>query len=113
MPVRKPSNRGGNTIGWFASYNMQKSIAYESLLECDYLYLLDRYGHVAALSQLNRCRRDPDLTARLPYLNLSQAARLIRHQPGDAHPPTPGWSPHALRGGRRRARTAAPSGESR
>jgi hypothetical protein len=41
MPVRRPSNRGGNTIGWFASFKMQKSVAYESLLECDYLWLLD------------------------------------------------------------------------
>lgn len=41
MPVRTPSNRGGNTIGWFASYKMHRSIGYERLLECDYLYLLD------------------------------------------------------------------------
>jgi hypothetical protein len=40
-------------------------------------YLLDRYGRVHAISQLSRCRRDPDLIARLPYPNLRQAARLI------------------------------------
>jgi hypothetical protein len=51
MPVRKPSNRGGNTIGWFASYKMQKSIAYESLLERDYLYLLDFEAEVAAFEE--------------------------------------------------------------
>jgi len=51
MPVRKPSNRGGNTIGWFASYKMHKSIAYESLLECDYLYLLDFEEAVIAFEE--------------------------------------------------------------
>ena len=51
MPVRTPSNRGGNTIGWFASYKMRRSIAYESLLECDYLYLLDFADEVAAFEE--------------------------------------------------------------
>ncbi|MCC7370063.1 MAG: TnsA endonuclease N-terminal domain-containing protein [Chloroflexi bacterium] len=51
MPVRTPSNRGGNTIGWFASYKMRRSIAYESLLECDYLYLLDFDEEVAAFEE--------------------------------------------------------------
>jgi len=51
MPVRTPSNRGGNTIGWFASYKMRRSIAYESLLECDYLFLLDFADEVAAFEE--------------------------------------------------------------
>ena len=51
MPVRTPSNRGGNTIGWFASYKMRRSIAYESLLECDYLYLLDFADEVVAFEE--------------------------------------------------------------
>ena len=51
MPVRTPSNRGGNTIGWFASYKMRRSIAYESLLECDYLYLLDFSEEVGAFEE--------------------------------------------------------------
>jgi TnsA endonuclease N terminal len=51
VPVRKPSNRGGNSIGWFASYKMQRSIAYESLLERDYLYLLDFEEAVAAFEE--------------------------------------------------------------
>ncbi len=51
MPVRRPSNRGGNTIGWFASYRMRRSVAYESLLECDYLWLLDFEEDVAAFEE--------------------------------------------------------------
>jgi hypothetical protein len=41
MPVRKVSNRGGNVIGRFPSLKMQRMIAFESLIERDYLYLLD------------------------------------------------------------------------
>lgn len=51
MPVRRPSNRGGNTIGWFASYKMRRSVAYESLLECDYLWLLDFEADVAVFEE--------------------------------------------------------------
>ena len=51
MPVRRPSNRGGNTIGWFASYKMRKSVAYESLLECDYLWLLDFAEDVSSFEE--------------------------------------------------------------
>jgi hypothetical protein len=51
MPVRTPSSRGGTTIGWFASYKMRRSIAYESLLECDYLYLLDFADEVTAFEE--------------------------------------------------------------
>ena len=41
MLVRKVSNRGGNVIGYFPSIKMQRMIAFESLIERDYLYLLD------------------------------------------------------------------------
>lgn len=41
MPVRKVSNRGGNIIGSFPSIKMGRMVAFESLLERDYLYLLD------------------------------------------------------------------------
>lgn len=41
MPVRKVSNRGGNVIGKFPSLKMQRMIAFESLLERDFVYLLD------------------------------------------------------------------------
>ena len=41
MPVRSVSNRGGNIIGRFPSLKMQRMIAIESLLECDFIYLLD------------------------------------------------------------------------
>lgn len=41
MPVRKVSNRGGNTIGRFPSTKMGRMIAFESLLERDFIYLLD------------------------------------------------------------------------
>jgi hypothetical protein len=41
MPVRKVSNRGGNTIGRFPSTKMGRMIAFESLLERDFIYLLE------------------------------------------------------------------------
>lgn len=41
MPVRKVSNHGGNVIGRFPSVKMKRMIAFESLIERDYLYLLD------------------------------------------------------------------------
>lgn len=41
MPVRKVSNRGGNIIGRFPSLKMKRMVAFESLIERDYLYLLD------------------------------------------------------------------------
>lgn len=41
MPVRNVSNRGGNVIGRFPSFKMQRMIAFESLLERDFIYLLD------------------------------------------------------------------------
>jgi len=41
MPVRKVSNRGGNAIGRFPSTKMKRMIAFESLLERDFIYLLD------------------------------------------------------------------------
>jgi len=41
MPVRNVSNRGGNIIGKFPSLKMQRMIAFESLLERDFIYLLD------------------------------------------------------------------------
>lgn len=41
MPVRKVSNRGRNAIGKFPSTKMKRMIAFESLLERDFIYLLD------------------------------------------------------------------------
>ncbi len=41
MPVRKVSNRGGNVVGRFPSIKMGRMIAFESLLERDFIYLLD------------------------------------------------------------------------
>lgn len=41
MPIRKVSNRGGNVIGRFPSIKMKRMVAFESLIERDYLYLLD------------------------------------------------------------------------
>jgi hypothetical protein len=41
MPVRKVSNRGGNAVGRFPSTKMGRMIAFESLLERDFIYLLD------------------------------------------------------------------------
>ena len=41
MPVRKVSHGGGNVIGSFPSLKMGRMIAFESLLERDFIYLLD------------------------------------------------------------------------
>jgi hypothetical protein len=41
MPVGKSSRRGGSAIGRFPSLKMGRMIALESLLECDFIYLLD------------------------------------------------------------------------
>jgi hypothetical protein len=41
MPVRRVSNRGGNVIGKFPSLKMRRMVAFESLIERDYLYTLD------------------------------------------------------------------------
>ena len=46
MPVRKVSNRGGNVIGHFPSIKMRRMVAFESLIERDYLYLLDYESNV-------------------------------------------------------------------
>ena len=46
MPVRKVSNRGGNVVGRFPSLKMGRMIAFESLLERDFIYLLDYDAHV-------------------------------------------------------------------
>ena len=40
-PVREVSNRGGNIIGKFPSLKMQQMLPFESLIERDYLYILD------------------------------------------------------------------------
>ena len=41
MPVRKVSSHGRNVIGRFPSLKMGRMIAFESLLERDFIYLLD------------------------------------------------------------------------
>ena len=41
MPARKDSNRGGNIIGRFPYIKMGRMIAFESLLERDFTYLLE------------------------------------------------------------------------
>ncbi len=41
MAVRKVSNRDGNVIGHFPSLKMGHMIAFESLIERDFIYLLD------------------------------------------------------------------------
>ena len=46
MPVRKVSNRGGNVVGRFPSLKMGRMIAFESLLERDFIYLLDYNARV-------------------------------------------------------------------
>lgn len=47
MPVRSVFNRGGNVIGFFPSLKMKRMVAFESLIERDYLYVLDYDADVA------------------------------------------------------------------
>ncbi len=41
MSVRKVSNRGGNIVGQFPSLKLGRMVAFESLIERDFVYLLD------------------------------------------------------------------------
>lgn len=41
MAVRKVSNRGGNIVGHFPSLKLGRMVAFESLIERDFVYLLD------------------------------------------------------------------------
>jgi hypothetical protein len=41
VPVRKVSNRGGNTVGRFPSLKIGRMVDYESLIECDFIYTLE------------------------------------------------------------------------
>ncbi|MBN1955258.1 MAG: TnsA endonuclease N-terminal domain-containing protein [Anaerolineae bacterium] len=41
MAVRKVSNRGGNIVGHFPSLKLGRMVAFESLIERDFIYLLD------------------------------------------------------------------------
>lgn len=41
MPVRKVSNRGGNVIGKFPSLKMKRMVSFESLIELDFIHLLE------------------------------------------------------------------------
>ena len=47
MPVRRVSNHGRNVIGRFPSTKMGRMIAFESLLERDFIYLLEYEPSVA------------------------------------------------------------------
>jgi hypothetical protein len=41
MSVRRVSNRGGNIVGHFPSLKLGRMVAFESLIERDFIYLLD------------------------------------------------------------------------
>lgn len=47
MPVRQIFPRRGSAVGKFPSLKMQRMIAFESLLERDFIYLLDQDAEVA------------------------------------------------------------------
>jgi hypothetical protein len=51
MPVRKVSNRGGNIIGHFPSLKLGRMVAFESLLERDFIYLPDYESGVEHFSE--------------------------------------------------------------
>jgi hypothetical protein len=51
MPVRKVSNRGGNIIGRFPSLKLGRMIDFESLIERDFIYLLDFEQDVTSFTE--------------------------------------------------------------
>jgi hypothetical protein len=51
MSVRKVSNRGGNIIGRFPSLKLGRMVEFESLIERDFIYLLDFESEVALFSE--------------------------------------------------------------
>jgi hypothetical protein len=51
MPVRKVSNRGGNIIGRFPSLKLDRMVDFESLIERDFIFLLDFDPQVEAFSE--------------------------------------------------------------
>lgn len=46
MAVRRVSNRGGNIVGHFPSLKLGRMVAFESLIERDFVYLLDYHPGV-------------------------------------------------------------------
>ena len=51
MAVRKVSGRGRNMIGHFPSLKMRRMVAFESLIEQDFLYILDYEQDVIAFAE--------------------------------------------------------------
>jgi hypothetical protein len=51
MPVRKVSNRGGNIIGRFPSLKLGRMVDFESLIERDFIYLLDFEQEVESFTE--------------------------------------------------------------
>jgi len=51
MPTRKPSNNGGNIIGYFPSAKNDRSIGYEGPTEGDYCYILEHRKEVRAFEE--------------------------------------------------------------
>jgi hypothetical protein len=51
VPVRKVSNRGGNIIGRFPSLKLDRMVDFESLIERDFIFLLDFDPQVEAFSE--------------------------------------------------------------
>jgi hypothetical protein len=51
MPVKKVSNRGGNIIGRFPSLKLGRMVDFESLIERDFIYVLDFEPDVESFSE--------------------------------------------------------------
>jgi hypothetical protein len=51
MPVRKVSNRGGNIIGRFPSLKLERMVDFESLIERDFIYMLDFDSDVVSFTE--------------------------------------------------------------
>jgi hypothetical protein len=51
VPVRKVSNRGGNIIGRFPSLKLGRMVDFESLIERDFIFLLDFDREVESFSE--------------------------------------------------------------
>lgn len=51
MPVRRPHSNGRTVIGRFPSLTMRRMVAYESLVELDYLYVIDQDRAVSSYEE--------------------------------------------------------------
>lgn len=80
MAVRQVSNRGGNIIGKFPSLKMGRMIAFESLIERDFIYLLEYAADVQSFAEQPLTLEYPDGTKIRHYTPDFHVVRAGRHE---------------------------------